>query len=124
MLASFISPPAPGAQIKSACAARDAAPREPPAFRLGDGATPLEYTVTLAIDPREARFSGEVRIAMRINRATSVLWLNATSLAIEEAELQQGNVRMRAGVLAGGEDFIGLEARGPELTPGIAVATI
>jgi len=101
--------------------ARDAAP---PAFRLGDVATPLEYTVTLAVDPREARFSGEVRIAMRINRATSVLWLNATNLTIEAAQLQQGNVTMRAGVLPGGEDFIGLEARGPELTPGVAIATV
>ena len=55
----------------------------PPAFRLGDAATPIEYTVSLAIDPREPRFSGEVRIALRVNRASPVLWLNATSLTID-----------------------------------------
>src|SRR5258706_166350 len=64
---------------------------QPPAFRLGDVATPIEYAASLAIDPREARFSGEVRITLRVNRATPLLWLNATNLAIESAAFHQGN---------------------------------
>ena len=56
---------------------------KPPAFRLGDAATPLEYGATLAIDPKATQFSGEVRITMRINRYTPVLWLNATGLTID-----------------------------------------
>jgi len=39
--------------------AQDAKP-QPPAFRLGDVATPLEYSATLAIDPRQPQFAGEL----------------------------------------------------------------
>ncbi|TMH47264.1 MAG: hypothetical protein E6H54_00130 [Betaproteobacteria bacterium] len=70
--------------------AQDATP-QPPAFRLGDTATPLEYALELAIDPRAAEFSGEARIAMRINRYASVLWLNATGLTIESVRIEQEN---------------------------------
>jgi alanyl aminopeptidase len=97
---------------------------QPPAFRLGDAATPIEYAVSLAIDPREPRFSGEVRIALRINRASPVLWLNATNLTIDAAEFQQGRRKIPVGVIPGGEDFVGFEARGAEFAPGIALATI
>ena len=105
-------------------AAAGAAEREPPAFRLGDVATPLEYSVTLAVDPRESRFSGEVRIALRFNRPTPVLWLNATGLAIDSARFEQGRRVIPVSVLPGGEDFVGFETRGADFAPGPAVATI
>lgn len=95
-----------------------------PAFRLGDAATPLEYNATLAIDPRQPQFAGEVRIAIRVNRAAPVLWLNATNLTMESAEFEQGKRKIPVNVVAGGEDFVGFEARGAEFTPGIALATI
>src|SRR5260221_8991055 len=76
--------------IAFAVAALAQAAPQPPTFRLGDVATPLEYNATLAIDPRQPEFSGEVKIAIRINRATPVLWLNATKLAIESAQFEQG----------------------------------
>ncbi|HEY5897149.1 MAG TPA: M1 family metallopeptidase [Burkholderiales bacterium] len=101
-----------------------AAGREAPAFRLGDAATPLEYAVTLAIDPAEPRFSGEVRIALRFNRPTPVLWLNATGLAIESVEFLQGRRRIAVNVLPGGEDFVGFEAQGADFATGPAIATI
>src|SRR4051812_43513619 len=97
---------------------------QPPAFRLGDVATPLEYNATLAIDPRQAEFSGEVKIAMRINRAAPVLWLNATNLTIESAQFEQGRRKIGVNVIPGGEDFVGFEAHGAEFAPGIALATI
>src|SRR5256714_2324636 len=97
---------------------------QPPAFRLGDAATPLEYAATLAIDPRAAQFSGEVRITMRINRATPVLWLNATNLTIDAAQFEQESRSIPVSVLPGGEDFVGFAARGPHFFPGIATARI
>src|SRR5436190_3631107 len=106
------------------CAAAAHAAPQPPAFRLGDVATPLEYSATLAIDPRQPQFTGEVRIAIRVNRAAPVLWLNATNLTIESAEFQQGKRKIPVNVVPGGEDFVGFEARGAEFTPGIALATI
>ena len=103
--------------------AQDAAPR-PPAFRLGDTATPLEYALELAIDPRATEFTGEVRIAMRINRYAAVLWLNASRLTIESVRFEQENRTLPVAIVPGGDDFIGLAARGPHFAPGIALATI
>jgi len=97
---------------------------QPPAFRLGDVATPIEYAASLAIDPREARFSGEVRITLRVNRATPLLWLNATNLAIESAAFQQGNRKIPVTIVPGGEDFVGFQANGADFVPGVALATI
>jgi len=107
----------------AAAALAQAAP-QPPAFRLGDVATPLEYNATLAIDPRQPEFTGEVKIAIRINRATPVLWLNAVKLTIESAEFEQGRRKVAVNVVPGGEDYVGFEARGAEFAPGIALATI
>src|SRR5438067_12196195 len=73
------------------CAAAAQAAPQPPAFRLGDVATPLEYSATLAIDPRQPQFAGELRILIRVNRAAPVLWLNATNLIIDSADFEQGN---------------------------------
>src|SRR5689334_2793543 len=104
--------------------AEEAKRPEPPAFRLGDVATPLEYALALAIDPRESDFSGEVRIAMRINRYTPVLWLNATNLTIDYVRIEQESRTLPVAIVPGGEDFVGFEARGPHFAPGIALATI
>ena len=97
---------------------------QPPAFRLGEVATPLEYGATLAIDPKATEFSGEVRITMRINRYTPVLWLNATGLTIDSAYFEQENRSLPVSVVAGGDDFVGFAARGPHFSPGIATARI
>src|SRR5690349_369734 len=107
----------------TAAHAQDATP-QPPAFRLGDTATPLEYTLELAIDPRASEFTGEVRIVVRRNRYTGVLWLNATKLAIESVRVEQENRTVPVAVVPGGDDFVGLAARGPHFAPGIALLTI
>src|ERR1700694_678379 len=60
---------------------------EPPDFRLGDGATPLGYEATLAIDPSRDDFEGSIAIALRINRPQAVLWLNGTGLSVLSANL-------------------------------------
>src|SRR5207237_1261214 len=98
--------------------------RQAPAFRLGDVAKPIEYAATLAIDPREARFSGEVRITLRVNRATPILWLNATNLTVESAAFQQGNSTLAVTVVPGGEDFVGFQSKGADFVPGVVLATI
>src|SRR5258706_14612056 len=61
-----------------------------PGFRLGDAAKPVSYDWHVAIDPREATFSGQVRIEIEVQRAMPVLWLNATDLKVESAQGQQG----------------------------------
>ena len=95
----------------------------PPEFRLGDAATPTRYDLRLAIDPREAGFEGEVRIAMRVNRATPTLWLNADKLEITSAAFEQGGRTKSARATLSGNDFAGFDVEGG-LEAGDAVATI
>jgi alanyl aminopeptidase len=96
----------------------------PPQLRLGDVAAPKSYEVQLAIDPREGEFTGEVRIAFRVNRRTPILWLNATDLRIDRVEMTQGERRLNIRVIKGGEDFVGFEAEGAPFFPGDALAVI
>ena len=98
--------------------------RTPPAFRLGDAATPLGYEVHVAIDPRQSTFSGEIRIDFRVNRSTPVLWLNATRLSIESVQIRQGERAITADVVEGGEDFVGLRAKGEPFAAADAVAVV
>jgi alanyl aminopeptidase len=101
-----------------------AADPAPPTFRLGDAATPRGYELQLAIDPRQATFSGEVRITFRVNRRTPILWLNSTGLDIERTEVSQGDRRLTTRLIKGGEDFVGIEAEGQPFLPGNALAVI
>ena len=96
----------------------------PPSFRLDDRAVPRSYEAQLALDPRESRFSGEIRIELAFNRATPVLWLNATQLTIEAARFEQGARSITVNVVEGGEDFVGFEAQGAPFAAGPAVATL
>ncbi len=104
-----------------ACAADS--PR-PPEFRLGDTATPTAYQAHVAIDPRESSFSGEIRIELRFNRAAPVLWLNASGLTVESAEVEQAARRIAVKVIPGGEDFVGFAPAEGAFGAGAAVATI
>jgi hypothetical protein len=47
-----------------------AAQDQPPGFRLGDAASPTEYAIQLAIDPKDPTFSGEARVAFRVKAQT------------------------------------------------------
>jgi alanyl aminopeptidase len=94
----------------AAVAATERGTASPPAFRLGDAASPTRYELHLAIDPRAADFSGEVAIELDVHRAAEVLWLNATALDIDKVTVTQEGREIPATIIAGGEDFIGLRA--------------
>lgn len=100
-----------------------AADPAPPALRLGDAASPTGYTVRLQVDPREATFAGEIRIAFRVHRAAPLLWMNAHQLDIDAAEFTQGARTVPVRVIRAKEDFVGFEAEGG-FEPGDAVAVI
>src|SRR5258705_4604793 len=80
----------------------------PPGFRLGDAARPDRYEVQLAIDPKDAHFTGRVRIDVTFNRPAALLWLNATGLTIDTVEVDQLGSRVAAKVVPGGEDHVGI----------------
>jgi len=58
-----------------------------PTGKLPDDARPLHYALHLTIDPRRERFSGEVRIQVRLARATDRVWLHAQKIAIGKVDL-------------------------------------
>lgn len=87
----------PGAALAGRCAS--AAEGDPPSFRLGDAAAPLDYDLRLAIDPGAPRFAGEIRIHLRFARETRVLWLDAVGLDVDRAEISQGERRIAARAL-------------------------
>ena len=96
-----------------------------PGFRLGDAAKPVSYDWHVAIDPREATFSGQVRIEIEVQRAMPVLWLNATDLKVESAQVQQEGNRVEATASAVGEDHLRVEPKGGAgFAPGRAVVTL
>jgi alanyl aminopeptidase len=111
------------AALAALCAILPAAAQQPPTFRLGDAATPHAYELALAIDPRQERFSGTVRITLRVNHAADALWLNAEDLDIDEAVFENGGRRVTARMLPAPHDFAGFAIEGG-FQPGDYVAEI
>ena len=96
-----------------------------PGFRLGDAAKPVSYDWHVAIDPREATFGGQVRIEIEVQRAMPALWLNATDLTVESAQVQQEGTRVEATATAVGEDHLKVEPKGGAgFAAGPAVVTL
>ncbi len=100
-----------------------AAEAQPPAFRLPEGARPVRMSVDLTILPEHETFDGKVGIELELERATSVLWLNAHALEIQAATLRAGGMDSAARVLAGGDDFVGFDF-GREIPAGAASLAI
>src|SRR5882724_3115261 len=58
-----------------------------PTGKLSADATPLAYTLNFKIDPRQARFSAQVRIRVTLAKTTQHLWLHAQDLDVTRTEL-------------------------------------
>ena len=77
-LPATVAPPS-AAQLPSA-----------PGLRLPDGVTPLRYDLTLDVDPDRETFTGEVRVRVRLERATDHVWIHADQLEIASARSDAG----------------------------------
>jgi alanyl aminopeptidase len=85
----------------------------PPVFRLGDGATPVQYNVRLVIDPAKDRFDGEVAIDLKINHDTTTLWLNGTDIVVQSAAWETAAKKTVLDASVEGTQFIGLRTAEP-----------
>ena len=103
-------------------AANDAKPT-PPKLRLPTTVRPTHYALELRVVPSEPTFSGSETIDLRVDAPTSIVWLNATDLAIDGAELRVGGVAQPARVVPGGEDYVGF-APAHALQKGAAQLTV
>jgi aminopeptidase N len=88
-----------------------------PALRLPGDVKPIRQRIDMTIVPATARVTGTAHIDATVEKATRVVWLNATDLKIAHAELAGKPAR----VIAGGEDFIGLVADAPLATGALAI---
>ncbi|HYL78753.1 MAG TPA: M1 family metallopeptidase [Bryobacteraceae bacterium] len=81
---------------------------EPPKLRLPDNTRPSRYTVDLTLIPDRDTFHGTVDIGIDIRTPTSILWLNAAALKIQDASFRDAaGPAVNAQTVAGGADFAG-----------------
>jgi alanyl aminopeptidase len=81
---------------------------EPPKLRLGDEIRPVRYAAELTLVPDDPTFEGTIDIDVALVKPASLVWLNATELAIEKATVTRSGSTQTAVVEPGSDDFIGL----------------
>jgi cytosol alanyl aminopeptidase len=80
----------------------------PPKLRLpADVVGPVRYRVELTTIPDHDTFTGAIDIDLQFAKPTSVLWLNAEKLAIEDATLTVGGEKLAAKVITEPKDYAG-----------------
>jgi alanyl aminopeptidase len=82
-------------------------PPTQPELRLPPDARPIRQTVELTVTPSREDFAGTTEIELELKQATSLLWLNASHLTIQEARVTAGNTSSAARVVPGGDHFVG-----------------
>src|SRR3954453_317241 len=85
----------------------------PPNLRLPHDVEPLRMVLDLNLNPTVDTFTGRVSIDLRVVHSTDHFWLNATDIAITEAQLLQAGKKIRANVVPGGDDFAGFQFASP-----------
>jgi aminopeptidase N len=88
-----------------------------PTFRLPTDAHPDRYDLEMWLDPESIDFHGRIGVDLTVTKATSVVWLNGTGLAVDSATFRRDGTESAARVARGGDDFLGFETSMP-LAPG------
>lgn len=99
--------------VVPAFAATSPAAPTPPALRLPTGVRPTRYALDLTIVPARAPYRGTVTIELAVDKPTSTVWLDATDLKIEAAELRQKGAVVPARVTMAPPDFVGFTFPSP-----------
>lgn len=81
--------------------------QQSPELRLPETAKPLRMQLDLSIQAEDPAFSGIADIDLRFKEPASILWVNGTEIAVQEASLQIGDETIRPRVLQSQEDFLG-----------------
>ncbi len=81
---------------------------KPPELRLPTIAHPLRYQVDLALDPTSEDFTGAITTELEVTTPSSVLWLDASEITIDNAVLTVGHDRINARVITVPKNFVGL----------------
>jgi cytosol alanyl aminopeptidase len=81
---------------------------EPPKLRLDGSVRPLRYAVDMTIVPDHDTFRGSVDIDVDVRTPSTIVWLNAIGLTIDEASFSpEAGPALSAKTLTGGDQFMG-----------------
>ena len=80
----------------------------PPELRLPKTARPIKHDVGLTLDPSTEVFTGRIVIDLEILNPTTILWLNAEEITVDEASFISGATRIVARPIAQHKNFLGL----------------
>jgi len=87
---------------------------EPPKLRLSGDVRPTHYAVNLTIVPGEDTFHGTVDTRIDIASPTSVIWLNATEITIQQATFHDAsNAAINGTAQSSGQDFAAISFTRP-----------
>ncbi|HUK16650.1 MAG TPA: M1 family metallopeptidase [Bryobacteraceae bacterium] len=81
---------------------------EPPKLRLSDEIRPAKYAAELTLVPGATTFAGSIDIEVTLARPASLIWLNASELAIAKATVTRGGKPQSAAIEPGNDDFVAL----------------
>ena len=95
----------------------------PPKFRLPDTVKPLRYVVELQLDPEVETFTGKVTIDLDLKEPARTIWVNASNLTVQSANITSGGNAMPAKAITGSDDFLGFNVHTP-LPAGPATLTV
>src|ERR1700722_13624850 len=73
--------------LASALMVLSASADTPPTGRLPDTATPLSYVLNLKVDPRADRFTGQVRIRVKLTAPLDHIWLHASEIDVAKIDV-------------------------------------
>ncbi|WP_243319810.1 M1 family metallopeptidase [Geothrix sp. SG200] len=85
----------------------------PPTLRLPASVRPLRGRLELTIVPSRESFTGTATYDLAISEPTATLWIHATGLRFQRAELAAGGASQTATVIPGNEDVVGLRFAAP-----------
>jgi len=81
---------------------------EPPKLRLDGSVRPLRYAVDLTIVPDRDTFHGSVDIDVDVRTPSTIIWLNAIGLAVQDASFRpESGAALAAKTVPGGDQFTG-----------------
>ena len=93
-------------------------PPAPPRGQLPESVTPERYELELTIVPTADRFSGRVKIDVRLAEVTDVLWLHGDALAVSRATVTAERGRINATWEEVGDDGVAALRLGAPVGPG------
>ncbi len=67
---------------------------EAPEGQLPKAVKPLHYDLKLEINPKSKKFSGNVSIRIRLDKATKEFWMHGEKLDVKTAEIISGNTKI------------------------------